>query len=157
MLPLQARVNLGVMAMKGYSAFPEASALLEPHHQIVLCHISTLIGTCLNPRQRCRRCILQPKPTGQSMYELNVQCLYEFISSFFRLFSISDSYEIYNNTNIGTWWMGTWLNILPSTKPLSITGKSPTCGVEMCSLRVSPFKKYWINFERLKKLDKLIS
>ena len=25
--------------MKGYSAFPKAPALLEPHHQIVLCHI----------------------------------------------------------------------------------------------------------------------
>ena len=28
-------VNLGVMAMKGYSAFPKAPALLELHHQIV--------------------------------------------------------------------------------------------------------------------------
>ena len=28
-LPLRARVNLGAMAMKGYSAFPKASALLE--------------------------------------------------------------------------------------------------------------------------------
>ena len=25
--------------MKGYSAFPKAPALLEPHHQIVYCHI----------------------------------------------------------------------------------------------------------------------
>ena len=25
----------GAMAMKGYSAFPKAPALLEPHHQIV--------------------------------------------------------------------------------------------------------------------------
>ena len=30
-----ARVDLGAMAMKGYSAFPKAPALLEPHHQIV--------------------------------------------------------------------------------------------------------------------------
>ena len=29
-----ARVDLGAMAMKGYFAFPEALALLEPHHQI---------------------------------------------------------------------------------------------------------------------------
>ena len=35
MLPLPARVDLGVMAMKGYSAFPKAPALLELHHQIV--------------------------------------------------------------------------------------------------------------------------
>ena len=38
-LPLQDSVGLGAMAMKGYSAFPKASALLEPHHQIVQCHI----------------------------------------------------------------------------------------------------------------------
>ena len=34
-LPLQARVDLGAMAMKGYSAYLKAPALLEPHHQIV--------------------------------------------------------------------------------------------------------------------------
>ena len=34
-LPLQARVDLGVIAMKEYSAFPKAPALLEPRHQIV--------------------------------------------------------------------------------------------------------------------------
>ena len=39
MLPLQARVNLGVMEMNGYSAFQEGPPLLEPHHQIVSCHI----------------------------------------------------------------------------------------------------------------------
>ena len=38
-LPLQDRVDLGAKAMKGYSIFPKAPALLEPHHQIVLCHI----------------------------------------------------------------------------------------------------------------------
>ena len=35
LLPLQVRLDLKVMAMKGYSAFPKAPALLEPHHQIV--------------------------------------------------------------------------------------------------------------------------
>ena len=38
MLPLQARVNPGAMAMKGYSAFSKAPALRGPHHQIVSCH-----------------------------------------------------------------------------------------------------------------------
>ena len=33
--PLQARVELGLMAMKVYSAFLKDPALLEPHHQIV--------------------------------------------------------------------------------------------------------------------------
>ena len=34
-LPCRARVDLGTMAIEGYSAFPKALALLEPHHQIV--------------------------------------------------------------------------------------------------------------------------
>ena len=39
MLPLWATVDLGAMAIKGYSTFPKAPALLEPHHQIIYCHI----------------------------------------------------------------------------------------------------------------------
>ena len=38
-LPCRARVDLGAMAMKGYSALPKTPALLEPHHQIIYCHI----------------------------------------------------------------------------------------------------------------------
>ena len=34
-LPLRARLDLGAMAIKGYSTFPNAPALLEPHYQIV--------------------------------------------------------------------------------------------------------------------------
>ena len=34
-LPLRAKVDRGGMAMKKYSIFPKAQALLEPHHQIV--------------------------------------------------------------------------------------------------------------------------
>ena len=34
-LPLWARVDLGAMAMKGYSAFHKTTALLEPYHQIL--------------------------------------------------------------------------------------------------------------------------
>ena len=34
-LTLQARVDMGAMAMKGYSAFPKAPASLESHYQIV--------------------------------------------------------------------------------------------------------------------------
>ena len=43
MLPLQARMDQDVMAMKGYSAFPKAPALLKPHHQIVYVISRTLI------------------------------------------------------------------------------------------------------------------
>ena len=35
MLPLQTKVDLEVMAIKGYFPFPKAPVLLEPHHQIV--------------------------------------------------------------------------------------------------------------------------
>ena len=41
-LPRRPRVDLGTMAIKEYSAFPKAPALLEPHHQIVYCHTRTL-------------------------------------------------------------------------------------------------------------------
>ena len=34
-LPLWARVDLGAMALKGYSTFPKAPTLLESHYQIV--------------------------------------------------------------------------------------------------------------------------
>ena len=39
MLPLRARVDLGAMAIKGYSALPKAPESLEPRHEIVYCHI----------------------------------------------------------------------------------------------------------------------
>ena len=38
-LSLWVRVGLEMMAMKGCSGFPKAPALLEPHRQIVWCHI----------------------------------------------------------------------------------------------------------------------
>ena len=37
MLPLQVRVNQGVMALKEYFAFPKTPEL-ETHNRIVLCH-----------------------------------------------------------------------------------------------------------------------
>ena len=64
-LPLQARVDLGVIALKGYSAFPKAPVLLEPHHQIVYCHIQDTRWGSLTPLLRSSLCILQPQPTGQ--------------------------------------------------------------------------------------------
>ena len=61
MQQLQARVDLGAMAMKGYSLFPKASDLLVSHHQIALCH---MLSTHVHHLQRLHRCILQPQPTG---------------------------------------------------------------------------------------------
>ena len=37
MLPLQTRMNLGTMAMKGDSALPKAPALLDTHQFLSLC------------------------------------------------------------------------------------------------------------------------
>ena len=39
MQPLRARVDLGAMVIKACSAFPKAPTSLEPHYQIVSCHI----------------------------------------------------------------------------------------------------------------------
>ena len=69
MLPCRDRVDLRAMAMKGYSVFPKAPASLEPHHQIVLCHIQdTRWGGGLTPLQRSSRCILQLQLTGQNRF-----------------------------------------------------------------------------------------
>ena len=93
MLPLRARVDLGAMAMKRYSAFPKAPALLEPHYQIVLCHIQDTRWASLTPLQRCSRCIQQPQPTGpisqgylKRYFDNRIAC---FIESYL-LFSLLD-------------------------------------------------------------------
>ena len=68
-LPFRSRVDAGAMVTKVCSAFPKAPASLEPHHQIVKCHIQdTRWGGGLTPLQRCSRCILLPQPTGQLVY-----------------------------------------------------------------------------------------
>ena len=59
-LPLRARVDWGAIAVKGCPAFPKAPVLMEPHHQIVSCHISGHSLGSLTSLQRCSRCILQP-------------------------------------------------------------------------------------------------
>ena len=57
------------MAIKGYSKFLKALALLEPHHQIVLCHIQdTHWGWGLTPLQRSSLYFLQPQPTEQALF-----------------------------------------------------------------------------------------
>ena len=51
------------MAIKGYSAFPKVSALLEPHYKIVYRHIQDTSRESSTPLQRRSRCILQPQLT----------------------------------------------------------------------------------------------
>ena len=60
-LQLVARVDPGAMAMKRFSTFPKAPALLQPHYQIVLCHIRILVegSFFFTSPQRYSRCILQ--------------------------------------------------------------------------------------------------
>ena len=52
------------MAMKGYSAFPKAPALLKPLHQID----QDADWVSLKLLQRCIRCILQPQPIGHLFF-----------------------------------------------------------------------------------------
>ena len=72
-LPLRAWVDLGPMSIKRCSAFTEALALLEPHHQIVLSHIPDTRWKWLTPLQRCNRCILQPRPVPVLLHQWNLQ------------------------------------------------------------------------------------
>ena len=60
------------MAMKGYSSFPKAPALLKPHDQIILCHIQDTRREGLSPLQKSSRCILQPQPTRQKLFLLKI-------------------------------------------------------------------------------------
>ena len=74
MIALLTSLNLEGIAIKGYSAFPKAPALLELRHQIVLCHIQDTRwwGGVLPTLQRCNRCILQPQLTGSHVGEEEV-------------------------------------------------------------------------------------
>ena len=65
MLPLPARMDLWAMTRKKYSAFPKAQALLEPHYQIVLCHIQDIRkGWSYSPAEK-NSMDSTAQPTGQ--------------------------------------------------------------------------------------------
>ena len=67
-LPLQASVDLGAMAMKGYTAFPKAPASLNFIIRLFSAISRTMVaGGVLTPLQKCSRCILNPQPTGQNI------------------------------------------------------------------------------------------
>ena len=73
MLPRRARVDLGAMAMKGYSTFPKA-----PQHcwnltiRLFSVISRTLVRGGLTPLQRCSQCILQPQLTGELWYKVPI-------------------------------------------------------------------------------------
>ena len=83
--------------MKGYSAFPKAPALLEPHHQIFQCHTQETRWESLIPLQRCSRCILQPQPTSRL----------KLVDKFSYLVSSVSSTE----NDINTWLAKAWTAI----------------------------------------------
>ena len=96
MLPLRALVDLGTITMKGCSTFPKAPASLEPHNQIVWCHIQDThwgalplwggtVGVFYSPSR------LGNKLTGSNIYFVNLpneECSFVLKSStrFFGLF-----------------------------------------------------------------------
>ena len=82
MLPFRVRVDLGAIAMKGYSAFPTATASLDSHRQIVSCHIQDTSQRCLTLLQRCSQCILQPRSTGQQTKCLKIVNHHEEFTEF---------------------------------------------------------------------------
>ena len=54
--------NEGVLRTP-HTAFPKPPTLLEPHHQIVYCHMQDTRGGGLTLLQRSSQCILQPQVT----------------------------------------------------------------------------------------------
>ena len=81
-LTLRVRVDLGAMAVKEYSTFPKAPALLEPHHQIVLNYIQDTLWGSVTPLHRSSRGILQPQLTGQGplWHAMSVSIKFTFMS-----------------------------------------------------------------------------
>ena len=100
MLPLQARVDTGAMATKGYSASSEAPALLESHHQIFLCHIQDTRwveregGLTPSFRETVYSTALQP--TGQYVFENFFAVIISGISIQYKLFPHSKMTEYSN-------------------------------------------------------------
>ena len=68
-LPFRVRVDRGAMAMKWCSAFPKAPESLEPHHQIIQCHIQdTYWG-----RGLIMQSVYSIVPTDWAIHRVNVK------------------------------------------------------------------------------------
>ena len=73
-LSLRTRVDLGAMAMKGYSTFPKSyKAGASPLDDLISYPRHSL--SFFFPLQRCSRCILQSQSTGLVQDEMSVLCL----------------------------------------------------------------------------------
>ena len=71
MLPLQASVDLGVMVMKGYNAFPKLQHYWNLTIRLFSVISRTLVeGGGLTPLKRCSQCILLSQLTGPKLFVL---------------------------------------------------------------------------------------
>ena len=88
---LRVRVDLGAMAIKGYSVFSKAPTLLEPHHQIV-CVISwTLIGGDLLLRKEAIGVFYSPSRLGHMTLVEGILTLYrEAVGVFYSSSRLGD-------------------------------------------------------------------
>ena len=77
MLPLRARVDLGEMTMKGYSALPKATALLEPHHQIVVSYPGYSWGSYPSAEMQS---VYSMASADWAMFSLICICIYIYTS-----------------------------------------------------------------------------
>ena len=88
MLLLRARLDLGAMAMKGYTAFPKTLTLLKPHYHIVLYHIGDNCRRSLTPPQICIQCILLPQPGGPCCIYVPPEYLFHWFGNSLRFYKV---------------------------------------------------------------------
>ena len=88
----QPRVDLGSMAMKRYTAFPKAFALLETHHKIVLYHTQDTCWVSFTPSGEMQSVYFTaPYPTSRlgDIHFVSVAFAYYVIILFFCLLIIA--------------------------------------------------------------------
>ena len=126
------RVNLGAMVMKGYSLFPKAPSILEPHQQIFLYYIQNTCWKSLTPLQKSSRCILQFQPTEQ--YTKSFQIIQFSIGAQFSSFRPVDR-ALSDATTLGQSEAGNndIEGLLPITPNSSISEASPSDS--LCHIR----------------------
>ena len=98
-LPLQARVDPGTMAIKKYSTIPKSPQ--SPNLTIRWFNVisRTLVGgwVVFTPLQRCSQCILQPQPTG-----LYIFCV--FVPFLFICCFLNRSIQVRRTRHAGHCW-----------------------------------------------------
>ena len=85
-LPFRARVDLRAIAVKGYSTFPKASALLESHHEIVCVISRTVVRVVLPLCREAAGVLYSPSRPGNpghksGKYYLSEEMLSAFLTA----------------------------------------------------------------------------